>query len=244
MYELLIVWFICIAISTTAINSLVITGRFNKPINNKIKEIDRMALANFTTMNITTLDELETEILLDYFKGQEAIKHLQNGYSYLATQFGITFEPVKKPRKVKTVIEQAQEVVENHDSIPDTMAHLTSGKNALGGANGHITNHIKFTPKVLAELAERFNKNWGTIPERTRLISTCPKCNGHLRTSFTYDDNELVRDEQDTSRQIRQSYTVFNCDSCGHTEKHKGCVSGQYLKEPIQETAKETVGVL
>lgn len=196
--------------------------------NNKWSDI-KMELSKYTNQDISKLSDTETQILIDYFRGIEAIKHLQNGHSYLATQFGITFDTPKRTRK-KSIVDQAQEVIDNHD-ITDTLSYLTPGRNALGGANGHIINHIKFTPKTLERINQRFNDNWGKMPERKQLISTCPDCGGHYKTEFGYNDKKRIRDEQDSNRLIRESYTKFTCQSCGKTETITGNQGGKYLKE-------------
>lgn len=212
-------------------NVLLLTANQN---NNKWSDT-KMELSNYTDKDISNLSELEATILVDYFKGIEAIKHLQNGHSYLATQFDIKFETPKRTRK-KSIVDQAQEVINHHD-IADTLSYLTPGRNALGGANGHVINHIKFTPKTLERINQRFVDNWGIIPERKQLISTCPDCGGHYKTEFGYNDKKRIRDEQDSSRLIRESYTKFTCQSCGKTEKIAGNQGGKYLIEsPIKES--------
>lgn len=189
----------------------------------------KMELSKYTNQDVTNLSDTEAQILVDYFRGIEAAKQLQNGHGYLAAQFDIKFETAKRTRK-KSIVEQAQEVIDNHD-ITDTLSYLTPGRNALGGANGHIINHIKFTPKTLERINQRFNENWGTMPERKQLISTCPDCSGHYKTEFGYNDKKRIRDEQNSDRMIRESYTKFTCQSCGKTETITGNQGGKYLKE-------------
>jgi hypothetical protein len=174
---------------------------------------DFSMLKEYVTTDTSTLSEVEQRLLLDYFRYKEVVSELKSNYPELAKQYGILDEPKKRKVKVASEpIETVQETIE--DWLQDSFPGLKSGRNKLGGGTCRLSAS-KITAKMVERMDAEYTAIYG-ITEREILVSKCPKCNGHFRTSFERTD-EFEVDEEDYQRKIRKQVTRFTCDDCGHT---------------------------
>ncbi len=174
-------------------------------------------LSNYTQKDTDNLSEIEKQLLMDYFRFREVVNQIKADYPHLITEYEIENKP-KRTRKAK----EAQTDIEDWQQINFTW--LKTGRNKLGGGTCRISAS-KLTQKSLDRMWDDYNQAYG-VTEREQLVSKCPKCNGHFRTTFERGD-ELVQDEEDNSRMVRLQFTRYTCDDCGHTLTSKK--SGEYL---------------
>lgn len=211
----------------------------------KIKQGEdvKMELRTHTNQDTVNLSDIEAKLLLDYYRYKDIVNQIKTDYPALAKQYGILDDAKpKRTRKIAPVAEESP----NELGLIDTLAHYKTGKNKLGGSCGMVHT---FTIKQsnLDRIQARFNEVWGAMPERERLVSKCPDCTGHYRTSFERDCTVLLDDEEFEGRKIRKLMTRYTCDNCSKTELNEQ--SGLYLKSsksepipcPLPETELDTI---
>jgi hypothetical protein len=180
-----------------------------------IEQINITESETMQTITATdTLSDIEQRLLMDYFKYKEVVNQIKTDYPELAKQYGILDEPKKRTRKAASepISEPVQETIETW--LQDSFPGLKSGRNKLGGGTCRLS-----LKNVTAKMVERMDAEYTAIygiTEREMLVSKCPKCNGHFRTSFERTD-EFEVDKEDYQRKIRKQITRFTCDDCGHT---------------------------
>lgn len=120
---------------------------------------------------------------------------------------------LKKTRKVKQAA--SEPILE--DWLQDSFPGYKSGRNKLGGGNCHVST---FTLKQanIDRINARYIELNGQPVEREMLVSKCPKCNGHFRTSFERDMSLIEEDKEYQGRIIHKLITRYTCDDCGHVE--------------------------
>ncbi len=226
-YILLAFIFYTILLNTSTLILITYLNRQKRPISRQkavitdaieIKHVeDYSMLKTYTDKSTDGLNEIEKQLLLDYFTFKETIAKIKADNAELIAEF----DPDKKrTRKVKEV-DYSQE-----SWLTDSLPNIKTGRNKLGGGNGKIS-----VKAIKPEDVERMNAWYNSRNphvEREQLLSICD-CGGHMRTEFKRTD-ELIQDEEDSNRQIRKAITVYTCDKCGKTDIDESGQSGKYLK--------------
>lgn len=171
------------------------------PIEINIKE-------DVQTMNDTELLAKYNEIL-DEIKQRPELAH------------------VLKPKRTRKTANVASEPI-LEDWLQDSFPGYKSGRNKLGGGNCHVST---FTLKQanIDRINARYLELNGQPVEREMLVSKCPKCNGHFRTSFERDMSIVEEDKEFEGRIIHKLITRYTCDDCGHVEIDQSGSNGKYL---------------
>ncbi len=197
------------AITNTAV-SVIETVKINKVE-------DYSMLKTYTDKSTEGLNEIEKQLLLDYFTFKETIAKIKADNAELIAEF----DPDKKRTRKAKEFDYSQEYW-----LTDSLPYIKVGRNKLGGGNGKIS-----VKAIKPEDVERMNAWYNSRNphvEREQLLSICD-CGGHMRTEFKRTD-ELIQDEEDSNRQIRKAITVYTCDNCGKTDIDEKGSSGKYLK--------------
>lgn len=125
----------------------------------------------------------EVSILIDYYKGQQAIKKLQNGHSYLCEELGIDFTTAPSSTQVTanpaSIIKVAEKIVKKHKAKTQAdidFPWIKSGRNKRGGGNCKISVSPVTLESSMRSYARCVAAGITSPYKSEQAIPTCPTC--------------------------------------------------------------------